>query len=230
MPFGNLGGLGDDFIQRLLANMRIDIGKQRRHGPGVARSHHGIAHLGGQTLTTRHRGQHGVGMGGGDDLDQIGIGEERRIFDDRLGHDSLDVVRQLLDDVLGHAVEVLDFLGEHGADTRLLVARERFQRFDGQFAQMSLFDQEKAGEQAPDLARQFDAHIVLCILGQQTVRACGGGRIGRDGAARGAGAILREVMQHVLARIGVRSEFVTRRLGALFQHAQGLARREQLRL
>ena len=162
-------------------------------------------------------------MGDGDDLEQVRVAEQRRILDDRCAHQDFGVAGQALHHLLGNAIQVLDFLGQHGAHARFLVARQPFQRFDREVAQMFFFDQQKTGEKPPDLAREFGAHIVFFVVRQEAVRLGRGGGVGRDRPAGGGLAVFREVVKDVLAGIGARGQLMLGRLRALLQKTQRFA-------
>ncbi len=138
---GHLPGLDRLGLRRrdlpaLVADPGIRIGEQRRDGGNVERADDGVAHFGIERPAPRDGGEHFLGAGGGDDLHQIGVGKQRRIFEDRGGDQRLHVARQRGDDEFGDRVVVADRVGQDGAHPRQLVLGEALQRLDGEGANM----------------------------------------------------------------------------------------------
>ena len=162
----------------------------------------------------------------GDDLDEIGVGEQRRIFQHGCG-DHVSTSRA--------SVRTM-YLGTQSSDlmpsartarTRGdLILRQTVQRLDRDARRCSRSSRPQIGHQARDLARQFGAHIVVGVVGETAIGVRPALRIGRDGAARGDGAVRGEIVEHIGARIVTAGQFVLRGLGALFQDAQNLLARQ----
>ncbi|MEI9886341.1 MAG: hypothetical protein WDN08_07525 [Rhizomicrobium sp.] len=170
-------------------------------------------------------GEHLFRLGRRNDLHQVGVGEQRRIFQDRRRDQIVQVLGQRQHDEFGNAVEGLDFLRQDRTDARRLVARQPLERRDGQALDVLALVAREARHQARDLARQLGAHVVVGIVGKVMIGGRGRRGIGGDGAAGRRRAVAGEVVEHLGSRIGAAGEFALRRLGANLQSRQGLVAR-----
>ena len=119
----------------------------------------------------------------------------------------------------------LDLVRQDGAHPHGRIARQGFQRFDGQRKNVRALALRKARHQPGDLHRQFRADIFVVIVGQKAV---GGGRRADIGGHRRTGcgrAVDGEILQHVGAGIAARRQFggALRMAGADVQNVQRVA-------
>ena len=225
MPGLDFLGLGGDVVERLLADFGIGIGQQRGDGGDVERAGDGFADLGADRPAPGDGGENLLGLGGGDQLHQVGVGEQRRVFEDRRGDQRFDVARQRQHDEFGNAVERLDLFGQDGAHAADLVARQALQRLDGQGADMLAIRGGKVRHETGDLARQLGADVVIGIVGDVAVGVGGRGNVGRDRAARRRRAVLGQIMQHLGPGIGAPGQLAMRDLAARLQQGERLVPR-----
>ena len=81
------------------------------------------------------------------------------------------------------------------------------------------------GHEPRDLARQFEANVVVDIVGEMPVGVRCRARIGRHRAPRRDRPVLGEVMQDVSARVGLAGQLVLRHLRALLQQGENFLAR-----
>ena len=124
-------------------------------------------------------------LAAGDDLHQVGIGQQRRIFQDGSGDDAFSIARQRLHDIARHTVQRLDLFRQDGVHPDGSIAGEVFQG-PAMVSAKTWPDSrlDSPGQQARDLRRQFGAHILLDIVGEHAIGGSGGGGIGGHHAAR----------------------------------------------
>ena len=158
-------------------------------------------------------------------FDQVGVGEQRRIFQDRAPRRSLP----------DHAP---DSATSWGMQSRRLISSARtartltaavrgqaFQGGDGERQHMQLSRSRQAGHQPGDLDRQFRAHIFGVVVGQHAVAWAGSGRVGGDGGAVAGAPCSARYSNSVRARHRRGCEIACRRSscfapGADFQNVQ----------
>ena len=226
MPGFDFLGLRHHPLQSFLADFRIRIDQQRRHGRHIERLNQCIADLLAQRTAARHRRQHFAHLSAGDDFDQIGIGQQRRIFQHRHGDDGFRIMRQRQHHIARHIGEMLDLFGQGGTHPCGGIIGEKFQGLDGKRHDMGAVPSGQPGHQARDLDRQFDAHILVIIIGQAAIDGGRGGDIGGNGGAGGGRAMLGQILQHRIAGIGALGQESLRLARAYLQYVQRMARTE----
>ena len=134
MPTVDLGRVLDDAVQRFLADLRVGVGQKILHRGFIPGLHDGVGDRGAHARAPGDRAQGALDGTAVDDLEEIDVGEERRVFEDRRGDDELDVPRQFLNHLARGLGGVLELLGQYLAHAGKLVLGQKFQDLDGHLA------------------------------------------------------------------------------------------------
>ena len=169
-----------------------------------------------------------MGFRRGDDLHQVRIGQQWRIFQNRR-RNCFHVTRQRLHHPARHAIQQLDFFREDGADARQLVARQPFQGLDRQRPHLFAGVRRQVGHQAADFARKLRANFFVFVVREQPVGLRRRGGIGCHRTARLGRTFRRDVKEDLRRSIAPARQRLQRAAPLPFEQTHDVLRLEPIR-
>jgi hypothetical protein len=202
MPRLNALRVIDDLSHCAFADRCIGIGQQGRNRRDVERSDDQFRYLFIDAPPPRDGSEDALGAGARDDLQKICVGEKRRIFQDGNADSFIDIGRKFQNHILRHARVGFDLGRENFSYPDQLILGQPPQCLQSQLADALTFGGHEIGEEPADLLRQLGPHIVIIIVGENSVGCRGCRRIGRYFAAGLGCPPFGDIIEHLRLGIG----------------------------